>query len=53
MGCNNGFVLVHEWVGLPELLDKQTIPINSKLNAIEKKVLNRKNMNGCTIMHFK
>lgn len=53
IGCNNGFILVHEWAGLHELLDKQTIPINSKLNAIEKKVLNRKNMNGCTIMHFK
>tara|TARA_B100000575_G_scaffold294498_1_gene310840 strand:- start:809 stop:1765 length:957 start_codon:yes stop_codon:yes gene_type:complete len=53
IGYNNGFVLEHEWASIPELLDEQTIPIKSKLNTIEKKVLNRKNMNGCTVMHFK
>lgn len=53
IGSNYGFVLVNEWAGIPELLDEQTTPINSKLNTIEKRVLNRENMNGCTIMYFK
>ena len=53
IGYDNGFELVTEWTDIPELLDEQSIPNEAKLNRIERKVLHQKNMNGCSILHFK
>ena len=52
IGSNIGFALINEWSNILELLGNRSISNEAKLNKIERKVLQQKNMNGCSILHF-
>ena len=53
IGSNIGFTLVNDWGNILELLGNHSISNDAKLNRIERKVLYEKNMNGCSMLHFK
>ena len=53
IGSNIGFTLVNDWANILELLGNHSISNDAKLNRIERKVLYEKNMNGCSMLHFK
>ena len=53
IGSNIGFDLINEWANILELLSNHSIFSEAKLKRIERKVLHQKNMNGCSILHFK